>query len=206
MMPKTGGAIIMISAFTGRAVGFGRFMTDEELRQVNASRSGQDYISSDAATKLYGSAKKGELKTTPFICFLEVGINNEGYWNASYMAIQVEDIIDSLKVLYPEFEYKLLFDHSCSHDHKRDGGLDAKAMNVSHGGTASKMHRTKIEAVGSFLPSIGVVGEEQEMDWTALELLGPGNPGPFYLTDVDKIRLRTDQSKPPAEKGAKDLK
>ena len=59
-------------------------------------------------------------------------MNNEGYWNSAHMAIQVEDIINCLKVLDPECDYKLLFDHCGGHDGKREGGFNAKAMNVSH--------------------------------------------------------------------------
>ena len=56
--------------------------------------------------------REGQSYRVSVYLFLEVGVNNEGYWRTAHMAIQVEDIINCLKVLDPECDYKLLFDHS----------------------------------------------------------------------------------------------
>jgi hypothetical protein len=39
------------------------------------------------------------------------------------MALQ---LVDSVKILYPEFDFLFLYDHSQGHARKRDGALDAK--------------------------------------------------------------------------------
>ena len=42
------------------------------------------------------------------------------------MAIQIEDVVDCLCVLRPQFDFLLMFDHSRGNARKRDGALDAQ--------------------------------------------------------------------------------
>jgi hypothetical protein len=39
------------------------------------------------------------------------------------MVLQMEDCVDVVTVLYPEYDFIFLFDHSCGHDRKRPDGL-----------------------------------------------------------------------------------
>ncbi|KAG7352840.1 hypothetical protein IV203_008888 [Nitzschia inconspicua] len=78
---------------------------------------------------------------SPFVRRLLIGIKNEGYENSKNMAVQFEDVVDCLKVLYPHHEFVFLFDHSQGHNRKRKGALDANNMNVNFGG---KQERSKL--------------------------------------------------------------
>jgi hypothetical protein len=61
-------------------------------------------------------------------------MNNEGYWGYSHMVTQLEDSVDWVKVMYPQFNFVFLFDHSSGHSKKRISGLDASSMNKEFGG------------------------------------------------------------------------
>ena len=62
------------------------------------------------------------------------------------MILQACDVIDCLKVIAPEYEFKFLFDHSSGHPKKRDNGLDVRNMNVDWGGSSGMhMRPTKIQ-------------------------------------------------------------
>jgi hypothetical protein len=166
LLPKSEGDGYMISGFQCRLFGFGRPMTEEELKQVNDMREGQDYWDSEAAIEVHKTptAKKSKLKESPFIRSILIGANNDGYWNAKHMSIQLEDITDYLKVLYPEIEFVFLFDNSQGHSRKRDDGLDAAAMNVGFGGAQPRMRATTISPkeghLGSNDPLLLKVGDD----------------------------------------------
>jgi hypothetical protein len=134
LLPKTDEESMMASAMQGREAGFGRKMSPEELESVNLTRRDKEYISVDAAMEVHKTTRKPDLTESPFIRYLHVGINKVGYWNSMHMAIQLEDVVDCLKVLYPDYEYVALFDHSSGHDRKREGALDAMTMNYDFGG------------------------------------------------------------------------
>ncbi len=50
------------------------------------------------------------------------------------MVLQLEDCIDCLKVLAPDFDILFLFDHSCGHGCQREDGLNIENMSKSFGG------------------------------------------------------------------------
>jgi hypothetical protein len=50
------------------------------------------------------------------------------------MAIQFEDCVDCLNVIYPHFDFAFLFDHSQGHAKKLVNGVDAYSMNKGYGG------------------------------------------------------------------------
>lgn len=102
------------------------------------------------------------------------------------MVLQVEDCIDCLKVLYPQYDFLFLFDHSCGHDRGQTDGLNAKRMAVSFGGKQQRMHATTIEADEGYLgphrhSSVLSVGEEQKMVWPVYsnEEFNKDKHGPF---------------------------
>jgi hypothetical protein len=90
----------------------------EELQQINTYRANKDYADHDAAVaaKDEGGARKKDLKASPFNCEFEYGANKEGYWTYNHLYVQFEECLNFLTVLYPEFDYVFLFDHSCGHD------------------------------------------------------------------------------------------
>jgi len=44
------------------------------------------------------------------------------------MVLQLEDCVKVLKVMYPQYNFLFLFDHSCGHDRQRDDGLNIENM------------------------------------------------------------------------------
>ena len=49
------------------------------------------------------------------------------------MSLQLEDVVDCLQVMYPEFEFMFLFDHSQGHVCSREGALNALQMSRTYG-------------------------------------------------------------------------
>ena len=64
-------------------------------------------------------------KRIAICCELQIGGNNDGYWSYNHMSIQFEDCLDCIKVLYPQFDFVFLFDHSQAHAKKLTNTLDA---------------------------------------------------------------------------------
>jgi hypothetical protein len=94
--------------------------------------------------EISGTTFKSPLKESPFIKYLYIGVNNEGYWNSYYMSLQFEDVVDCLQVLHPHFDFVFLFDHSQGHARKRDGALNALNMSKTYGGAQPIMRDTTI--------------------------------------------------------------
>ena len=129
----------MISALQSREFGFGLPITEEQMRRVNEARVGQHYKDVDAAKKYKGTTEKQNLLTDPFVVEFEYGASNEGYWNYERMVLQLEDCVDVVKVLWPQYDCLFLFDHSCGHDKQRIDGLNAENMLKGYGGKQSKL-------------------------------------------------------------------
>jgi hypothetical protein len=116
LLPKLEGDGNMLSAFVSRELGFGQVFTADELTRVNKERQiGKTYIDLQAANKILKTHQKPLLTESPFVKYLFIGANNEGFWNSFLTSLQFEDIVDCLLVLYPEFKFKFLFDHSQGH-------------------------------------------------------------------------------------------
>ncbi|KAG7350599.1 hypothetical protein IV203_009959 [Nitzschia inconspicua] len=133
LLPKSEGDGVMLSAFQSLLTGFGREMSTDKLQKVNEQRLNKTYWDGEAALEVLKSTSKPPLTASPFVRKLLIGINKEGYWNSNHMAVQFEDVVDCLKVLYPSHEFVFLFDHSQGHSRKRKGALDVNNMNVSFG-------------------------------------------------------------------------
>jgi hypothetical protein len=133
MIPKDEGLGIMIFAFVSREFGFGYDISLEDLEKVNKKREGTHYSDQDAAKKIKGnSSMKASLTESPFVVKFEYGANNQGYWDYDHMIIQLEDCIDVVKTLHPEFDFIFLFYHSCGDDHQRPDGLSVPKVNKTY--------------------------------------------------------------------------
>jgi hypothetical protein len=128
LVPKDDGQGVMISAFQSRELGFGMELTKDQLDEVNFTRRGKKFTDEEAATKYRGNALKTDLLCSPFVFEFDYGASNGGYWNYDRMVIQLEDCIDVLKCLYPQYDILFLFDHSCGHDKQQPNGLNAENM------------------------------------------------------------------------------
>ncbi len=123
-------------------------MNEQQLAQVNEYRQNKKYQDEQAAKAKRGDAQKKPLTKSPFVFKFEYGASAEGYWVYEHMVLQLEDCVDCLTVLFPDYEFLFLLDHSCGHDRQREDGLNVENMNKSYGGNKPKMRDTKIEQEG----------------------------------------------------------
>ena len=112
---------------------------DEGLATINRYCEGKEYLDKDAAKAKRGNSKKAPLTSSPVVLEFEYGANAEGYWVYEHMVLQLEDCVDCLKVLYPEYDFIFMLDHSCGHDRQREDGLNVENMNKSYGGNKPKL-------------------------------------------------------------------
>ena len=153
LLPKTEGAMIMILAFQSREFGFRFQLDDRQLQIINSKRNGETYKDEEAAMTINKTIQKPSLTSSPFIKMFELGQNNEGYWTYNHMVLQLEDCIDCLQVVHPEFEYVFLFDHSSGHAKKRKDGLDGGSMLRGYGGSQVRIHSSEMREVDGYLGS-----------------------------------------------------
>jgi hypothetical protein len=192
VIPKDEGLGVMISAFVSREFGFGLSLSDADLQKVNEHRQGKHYSDRLAAVEKRGSSAKLPFQNSPFVVEFEYGANSEGYWTYDHMVLQFEDCIDVMEVLYPDFEYVFLFDHSCGHDRKRPDGLCVNSIRKGFGGKQPMMRDTKIESeeyLGPFRRHEAelAVGASQCMVFV------PGDSGPFWMSTVERELNRKDR-------------
>ena len=177
LLPKTEGLSLMISGLQSRETGFGVRISQMQLDEINDTRRYQTYIDVDAALAIHGQA---HLKQSPFVVHFELGLNNEGYWTYNHMAIQLEDCVDCLKVLFPQFNFAFIFYHSQGHAKKLTNGLDAYSMNGGFGGVQPKMRdESTIMAEDGYL---GIHKHTVDVGDTHFFVFQPGDAGPFWMT------------------------
>ena len=199
LLPKSQGASVMISAFQSREFGFGLQITNEELNRVNEYRNGKKYADEDAAKEVKRNIYKNNLTCSPFVEYFQ--FRKDNYWDYNHMALQLEDCVDCLKVLYPEYDFIFLLDHSSGHAKKRVNGLDAgtDAMNIGYGGEQSKQRPTLIESIDGYcgpywnedVPNHVVIGQEQQLVFPDINNLNE-NDGPFEMSVEQRIASRFD--------------
>jgi len=188
LLPKSDGEGRMISAMQSRDFGFGLPMSASQLAQVNVAHANQPYIDKAAAMEVYRNTIKPPLTMTPFLRTITIGVNNDGYWTSYHMAIQLEDCVDCLKILFPDFDFLFLFDHSQGHSKKRIGSLQASHLNLKFGGAQHNLRDTEITAgcLGPFSPSLRI-GDIQRMVFESTD------DGPFYLNQQERLERRHDR-------------
>ena len=187
LLPKSVGEMYMVSGFQSREFGLGnkQALTEEVLKRINEKRQGKKYKSKDDANLLFNSELKPPLEDDPTLRFFRSGRNCDGFWTSSHMKIQVEDIIDVLQELYPEFDFLFLFDQSSGHTKMKHDGLNADKMNVSFG-SKEKIRDTVVAEVGTYL-STHRVGDVHLMHFVEKD------DGPFWLTTEERIVFRNDK-------------
>lgn len=107
------------------------------------------------------------------------------------MALQFEDVVDCCIALYgDENDFLFLFDHSCGHDRKAAGALDAKALNVGYGGGQPHMSPSLIVMRDGYLgeyPRMVDPGDTQSFRFEA------SDDGPFYLKNAEREKRKYDR-------------
>ena len=134
----------MISAFQLREFGFGFKVTPEQLNKLNDKRKGQKYTDCKAAIKA-GEHKDGLKPPLPcslFIKSFEYGADHEGYWNYQHMLLHLEDCVNVLKEVYPQYDYLFFFDHYSGHDCQKEDGLNVEKTRKQWGGMQAALHDT----------------------------------------------------------------
>ena len=192
LVPKDEGSGVMVSGFTCRELGFGYKVSDEILDIVNTLRENQKYSDEEAAYTIYGNAIKRKLTSTPFVEELEYGQNKDGYWTYDRMILQLEDCIDVLKVLFPDFDFIFLFDHSNGHDRLQSDGLSITKINVGYGGSQPMMKPSKLPSscFGPFHDDSYALqpGDTQYMQYSAVDA------GPCNMDEKEREESRYDKS------------
>jgi hypothetical protein len=194
LLPKEDGQGVMISSFVSREFGYGLNLTADQLDQVNTERrrTNRKFYKDDAAAIMKnGTTKKPILTHSPFTRLLEYGKNNEGYWTYESMVIQLEDCVDSLQTLFPEFDVLILFDHSNGHDRLQPDGLNLRKIRKNFGGKQPKMHDSvlTLDCFGKYHNENSPLQEGSIQSMCFL----PTDSGPFYLTPAENISRRVDQ-------------
>ena len=151
------------------------------MKEINEKRKGEKYSDEDAATIVHGSPYKPPLKESPFVRELQYGQNKDGYWNYEQMMTQLEDCVDALQTMYPEFDHVFLFNHSNGHDRLQPDGLSINKIGIRFGGTQPMMRSSKItkDLLGPFHTPISKLqpGMEQMMQFSINDK-GPCNLSP----------------------------
>ena len=101
------------------------------------------------------------------------------------MALQLEDVVDCLRILRPGYDFVFLFDHSQGHARKKDGALDASCMSRSFGGVQPKIRSSKIidGCLGPYNPTLSI-GDVQSM------IFGSHDDGPWWIASSEGREAR----------------
>jgi hypothetical protein len=189
LIPKDDGQGVMISAFQSREFWFGLQLNQQQLALVNAYRNNKDYCDEKVVIKLRGTSKKQALMETPFIREFEYGQNSDGYWSYERMAFQMEDCLDVVKVLHPEVDVLLLFDHSRGDDRQREDGLNVENMSKGYGGKQSKLHPSLIKQVDGYLGPFNRKLNEGDVQTMVFSVT---DDGPFWMEALEREEKRKD--------------
>jgi hypothetical protein len=194
IIPKDEGIGLMISAFQSREFGFGMSLLPAELGKVNKfwMEKRPLYTETESAIKVNGTAIKNSLANSPFVVIFEYGYGagKEGYWTYDHMCLQYEDCVDTIQVLYPEYDSVWIFDHSCGHDRDREDGLTVGNLRVNWGGKQSRVRDTLIQDEAGYLgPHSLQVGDIQKM------VFEEGDDGPYYMKPINQQLHHYDQVK-----------
>jgi hypothetical protein len=103
LLPKSVGDGYMLSAFVSQEFGFGRLLTVNELAMINEKQraNGATYADTHVAIDIQGTIFKKPLTESPFVKYLFIGANNEGYWNSFCMSLQLEMLLIACKFSFP---------------------------------------------------------------------------------------------------------
>jgi hypothetical protein len=195
LLPKDDGQGVMVSSFVCRELGYNPPLNKMDLARVNIEREKGErvnYFDQEAAKSKYGVTSKPKLTCSPFTRLLEYGANNEGYWNYESMVIQLEDCVDVLQVLYPQFDFLFLFDHSNGHDRMQPNGLNSQKINKYFGGKQVKMRDSKLTNEKCFGPYHDQTFPLQLNSIQSM-VYKEGDEGPFHLTTEQRIQKKFDK-------------
>ena len=71
---------------------------------MNNTRENKVYTDTGAIIYLFGTSDKKPLTKSPFVRYLNYGSGKDGYWTYRHMVVQIEDCLDILVTLFPEYD------------------------------------------------------------------------------------------------------
>ena len=87
--------------------------------------------------------KDWKLTSSPFVSYFQYVRNHQAYWNYNTMALQFEDVVDTIRALFGNtYNYIFYFDHSSGHDKTHPDAHNANEMNKLFGDKQGKMRYT----------------------------------------------------------------
>ena len=100
--------VLMIRGFQAREfdAGLGSLLPLSVITRVNMNRLGTNYKSEEDAKLIFNSVSKTDLTNDPTLRYFRAGVNKDDYWNSSHMKIKLEDALDCLVVIFPQFNFK----------------------------------------------------------------------------------------------------
>jgi hypothetical protein len=157
--------------------------------------------SKEEAISLFGTAPKrpitqehfdNNLINSPFLRMFQYGQAQYGYWTHWHMRIQTEDLIDTLKAVFPSNDFFLLFNQSSGHKKKWEDGLNVHNMNQEHGRKVPDMHQAVFDAnyLGVHNPLIEAGGMQELVFPTAEKC--ESEDGPFSMSVEERMRRQHD--------------
>ena len=102
------------------------------------------------------------------------------------MVLQLEDCVDVLKYLYPQYDFLLLFDHSCSHDKQREDGLNVENTSKSYGGKQSTLQPSLIKEEHGYLGKFECTLKPMDTQFMVFQ---PSDDGPFWMSKEQHEQL-----------------
>jgi hypothetical protein len=97
------------------------------------------------------------------------------------MILQLEDCLDVLKTLHPQYDFLFLFDHSCGHDKQQPNGLNAENMSNNYVGRQSVNGH-----LGPYRHSL-TVGATQHF------VFQDDDDGPFWMSEQERAAKKEDR-------------
>ena len=92
------------------------------------------YISKEDANLVNSSDIKKDIFDDPLLRYFNAGANKDGYWTSSHAKLQLEDCVEFLVVLFPNYDFLFLYNQSSRHTKMHDDGILASNMNISYAG------------------------------------------------------------------------
>jgi hypothetical protein len=125
----------------------------------------------------------------PFLSKFDYGVTAQGYcWTYDHMVLQFEDCVN---ILYGNYGYLFLFDHSCGNDRKRPDDLCVNSIREGFGGKQAEMRATKIvsgEYLGPFRNELTLeVRTFQKMVFASTDA------GPYWMSPTERESSRNDR-------------
>lgn len=199
--PKGRGKLIMMSGVLSKAFLWDPEVSEMQLREINYLRRNEKYIDAEAAIEVLGDATKPELsrETLPFLKFIEPGANSGGFWTGAHMHLQLEDLADCCKVMWPGLKPMLFTDWSQGHARKRPDGLDVMRMNKGYGGAQVQSRESILtkDCFGSFDQNVGMLpvpgpGGSITQSFTFHE----NDAGPCWMSPAEQAQCKYDREIP----------